>query len=170
MVSVAAGVATYCLYMQWRRSLQRERQNQKTVERPQKRERLGVNKKFLRELRQLLKIMIPGLLSKETLLLVVRALQENTDYNNLCIQLHSGILVSRTFVSIYVAKLEGRIVQTIVQKDMRQFVFELLSWLSIAIPATLINSLIRYFESRMGLAFRTRLSHRAYEQYFKVSE
>ena len=50
------------------------------------------------------------------------------------------------------------------------FVKELLKWLLIAIPATGINSMIRFMESYIGLAFRSRLAMKAYEMYFKVCQ
>ncbi|PAV89999.1 hypothetical protein WR25_24020 isoform A [Diploscapter pachys] len=80
--------------------------------------------------------------------------------------MHSLILMARTFLTIYVATLEGLIVQAIVKKDVTQFVFELSKWLFVAVPATLVNSLIRFFESYLGLAFKTRLTQYAYKQYF----
>ncbi|KAI6227315.1 Pmp-4 [Aphelenchoides fujianensis] len=43
----------------------------------------------------------------------------------------------------------------------------MLKWFAIAIPATLVNSLIRFFDSYIGLAFRQRLTRHAYAKYFK---
>ncbi|ETN82186.1 ABC transporter transmembrane region 2 [Necator americanus] len=80
--------------------------------------------------------------------------------------IHSVILVCRTFLSIYVAGLEGRIVKAIVQKDVIKFSLQLTKWILVALPATFINSMIRYFESVLGLAFRSRLTLFAYKQYF----
>ena len=59
------------------------------------------------------------------------------------LSLHTLVLVFRTFLSIYVAKLEGRMVKHIVKKDVTTFVLLLTTWFGVAIPATFINSLIR---------------------------
>lgn len=75
----------------------------------------------------------------------------------------------RTFLSIYVAALEGRIIKAIVQRDVQKFVLQMSKWLLVAVPATFINSMIRFFESYLGLAFKTRLTKFAYNEYFKVS-
>uniref|UniRef100_A0A1I7Z7B8 ATP-binding cassette sub-family D member 2 n=1 Tax=Steinernema glaseri TaxID=37863 RepID=A0A1I7Z7B8_9BILA len=110
----------------------------------------GFEAKFFTQLQYLLKIMVPGLFSKEVAIIGV----------------HSAILMCRTFLTIYVAALEGRIVKAIVQRNVEKFAFQLSKWLLVAIPATFINSMIRFFESYLGLAFRTRLVNHAYQQYF----
>ena len=43
----------------------------------------------------------------------------------------------------------------------------MLRWFAVAIPATFINSLIKFLESQLALAFRTRLVNYSYELYFK---
>ena len=111
----------------------------------------AVNREFLVRLRKLLKIMVPSLWSIEAGLL----------------SLHTLTLVARTFLSIYVATLEGRMVKYIVRKDVKTFAFMMLRWFGVAIPATFINSLIRYLECQLALAFRTRLVNYSYQLYFK---
>ncbi|XP_059490639.1 ATP-binding cassette sub-family D member 1 [Neocloeon triangulifer] len=110
-----------------------------------------VNKEFLLQLEKLLRVMVPGLWCKESGLLIV----------------HTLSLAARTFLSIYVASLEGHIVKHIVRKDAQSFMLMLLRWFAVAVPATFINSAIRYLECKLALAFRSRLVDHAYGLYFK---
>ena len=112
--------------------------------------KIAVNKQFFEQLCYILKIILPGFWTKEVAILFI----------------HSLSLISRTFLSLYVARLDGKIVKSIVQKSVNNFILSMLLWVGIAIPATFVNSLIRFLESRLALAIRTRLVNHAYKQYF----
>ncbi|XP_038047501.1 ATP-binding cassette sub-family D member 1-like [Patiria miniata] len=111
----------------------------------------AVSSELNRKLIRLIKIIMPGILTKEFGLLF----------------LHTMSLICRTFLSIYVAHLEGNMVKAIVNKNMMQFLLHILKWLLIAVPATFVNSTIRFLESTLSLAFRSRLVNHCYEMYFK---
>ncbi|XP_037091950.1 ATP-binding cassette sub-family D member 1-like isoform X2 [Pollicipes pollicipes] len=110
----------------------------------------SVNMEFASQLLRLLRIMVPGVLSRESALLL----------------LHTCTLVARTFLSVYVATLEGRMIKYIVRKDIVNFTRMILRWLCVALPATYTNSMIRYLESKLALAFRSQLVKYAYAKYF----
>lgn len=114
-----------------------------------KKAKVAVNKEFFIRLKYLVKIVLPSWKSKEALLLL----------------LHSSFLVVRTFLSLYVASLDGAIVKSIVQREGKQFLWELSKWIGIAIPATYINSMIRFLESKLALAFRSKLVEHVYRMY-----
>lgn len=111
----------------------------------------GLNVEFILQFYKLIRIMIPSIFGMEVLLLSG----------------HTFFLFLRTFLSIYVANLEGAIVKYIVRKEPRNFINQILKWFAIAIPATFINSSIKYLESRIALSLRTRLVEHSYRLYFK---
>ena len=111
----------------------------------------AVNRIFLLQLQKLIKVMVPKIWSRESFILFS----------------HTLTLVARTFLSIYVAMLEGRMVKYIVRRDVPNFSLMLLRWLLVALPATFINSMIRFLESHLAMRFRTRLVRYAYKLYFQ---
>ncbi|RLU23160.1 hypothetical protein DMN91_005438 [Ooceraea biroi] len=110
---------------------------------------VGLDRNFLRQLIMLLRIMVPRWRSREAGLLACATLT----------------LLARTFLSVYVAELEGQIVKRIVLRDVRGFGLMLARWFAIALPATFVNSVIRYLEGRLALSFRERLVKHAYKMY-----
>ncbi|KAJ7785876.1 ABC transporter transmembrane region 2-domain-containing protein, partial [Mycena metata] len=111
--------------------------------------RVAVDALFYRRLSNILKIVIPSLTSKEALLLVM----------------HSSLLVFRTVLSLYVANLDGVIVASLVRAQPKQFFLNILRWLLVAIPATWTNSWLNYIQSKLAIAYRTRLTNEVLQQY-----
>lgn len=111
----------------------------------------ALNLQFILQFIKLVRIMIPNVFCTEIGLLGG----------------HTTFLFLRTFLSIYVANLEGAIVKYIVRKEPKNFIKQLMKWFAVAIPATFINSMIKYLESKIALSFRTRLVDHSYKLYFK---
>jgi ATP-binding cassette subfamily D (ALD) long-chain fatty acid import protein len=124
-----------------------------TISVPAAKQRVAVDKEFFRQLKALFLILMPRIRSKEALILL----------------LHSVFLILRTWLSVIVAKLDGSIVRSIVSADGKGFARGLGWWFAIAIPAVYTNSMIRYLQSKLSIAFRTRLTRYAHDLYLDKS-
>lgn len=116
-----------------------------------KSDRAEVNREFFTRLRALLRILVPRVRSKEFLLLVLQTL----------------FLCGRTLTSVYVAQLDGYIVKALVSAEFEKFMWGIVYWLLIAIPATYINSMIKYLTNKISIAFRTRLVTHIHDMYME---
>ncbi|KAI3646621.1 hypothetical protein MP228_009549 [Amoeboaphelidium protococcarum] len=121
------------------------------VEKMTKKKKQSVDKQFYHKLQLLLKIIVPRWRSKEAAFIAVQGL----------------FLVLRTWLSVVVANIDGRIVKDIVSGNGKQFLVGLGYWFAIAVPATYTNSMIRYLQSKMAIAFRTRLTTYFHNLYFE---
>ncbi|KAI8854629.1 ABC transporter transmembrane region 2-domain-containing protein [Chytridium lagenaria] len=106
---------------------------------------------FFRRLVRILKIIIPGIASKEFLLL----------------NLFSGFLIARTFISVYVAELDGAIVSALVRGQGGLFLLRIAYWMAVAVPATYTNSMLTFLQNKLAIAFRTRLTDYLHNQYLE---
>ncbi|RUS12455.1 ABC transporter transmembrane region 2-domain-containing protein, partial [Endogone sp. FLAS-F59071] len=111
--------------------------------------KVGVNGEFWRQISAIFKIIIPDLKSKEVFILLM----------------HSMFLVLRTWLSVVVARLDGQIVRDLVAANGKAFLRGLGYWFAIAIPATYTNSMIRYLQSKLSIAFRSRLTRYVHDLY-----
>ena len=91
------------------------------------RKKVELNREFFKNLLRLLKICIPGWRSKEFRLIIS----------------HSIFLVLRTMISLYVAELDGRLVSSLIRGKGSEFLKGLVWWMTVAIPATFTNSMVR---------------------------
>ena len=115
----------------------------------QRNKKPAVDASFMRKLAFLLKIVIPGWHSKEMGMLTM----------------HSFFLILRTYLSVVVARIDGLIVKHLVAGNAKEFVKGLGYWFAIAVPATYTNSMIRYLQSKLAIAFRTRLTRHVHDLY-----
>lgn len=117
--------------------------------------RVEVDRVFFRRLLKLLKIVLPGgIKCKEFWLLAT----------------HSGFLVLRSLLSLYVATLDGRLVSYLVKGKGKEFLLGLIWWMLVAIPATFTNSMLQYLQGTLALRYRTRLTNHILKQYLPDSE
>ncbi|KAI2472600.1 ABC transporter transmembrane region 2-domain-containing protein [Annulohypoxylon bovei var. microspora] len=109
----------------------------------------GLNLAFLHQFLSLMSIMIPRWTSKEAGLLVS----------------HSAFLMLRTYLSLVVARLDGEIVRDLVAGNGRLFLWGILKWCGLGGFASYTNSMIKFLESKVSIAFRTRLTRYIHDLY-----
>jgi ATP-binding cassette, subfamily D (ALD), peroxisomal long-chain fatty acid import protein len=93
--------------------------------------------------------MVPRWSSKETALLLS----------------HGLFLILRTYLSLVVARLDGAIVRDLVAGQGRSFMLGLLRWLSVGTLASYTNAMIKFLQSKISIAFRTRLTRYIHDLY-----
>ncbi|KXJ91393.1 ABC transporter transmembrane region 2-domain-containing protein [Microdochium bolleyi] len=109
----------------------------------------GLNLAFLHQFLSLMSIMIPRWTSKEAGLLVS----------------HGAFLMLRTYLSLVVARLDGEIVRDLVAGNGKLFLWGILKWCGLGGFASYTNSMIKFLESKVSIAFRTRLTRYIHDLY-----
>lgn len=128
----------------------------------------NLDRTFLRQLRAVLRIALPGWRTPEAALLSA----------------HSFFLVFRTVLSIAVARLDGRIVRDLVNADGKGFLKGLGLWFALAVPSTYTNTMVRiahfdslvcvlnvlswqihYLQATLALRLRSRLARYTHDLY-----
>lgn len=116
--------------------------------------RVAVDGVFARRLLRLLAVIMPGgIRSKEFWLLCT----------------HTGFLVLRTVLSLYVATLDGALVSHLVKGRGREFLLGIVWWMVVAVPATFTNSMLQYLQGTLALRYRTRLTDAILKRYLPDS-
>ncbi len=109
----------------------------------------GLNLAFLHQFLSLLSIMIPRWKSKETGLLIS----------------HGVFLLLRTYLSLVIARLDGEIVRDLVAGNGKGFTLGILKWCGIGGVASYTNAMIKFMQSKVSIAFRTRLTRYIHDLY-----
>ncbi|BCS18806.1 putative peroxisomal ABC transporter (PXA1) [Aspergillus puulaauensis] len=109
----------------------------------------GLNLAFLHQFLSLGSIMVPRWGSKETGLLMS----------------HGVFLLLRTYLSLLIARLDGEIVRDLVAGKGRAFTWGILKWCGIGTLASYTNAMIKFLQSKVSIAFRTRLTRYIHDLY-----
>ncbi|KAL4928537.1 ABC transporter transmembrane region 2-domain-containing protein [Aspergillus undulatus] len=109
----------------------------------------GLNLAFLHQFLSLGSIMVPRWSSKETGLLMS----------------HGVFLLLRTYLSLLIARLDGEIVRDLVAGKGRAFTWGILKWCGIGTLASYTNAMIKFLQSKVSIAFRTRLTRYIHDLY-----
>ncbi|ORY95546.1 ABC transporter transmembrane region 2-domain-containing protein [Syncephalastrum racemosum] len=148
----------YCLFKakrhyQQQYSPQQQQPSTSSHQRNQKRSKhakVGVNAHFIKQMKQLLPICIPGLFTKEAGLLGALA----------------TVLIARTWLDIWFSGFNGSVVKAIVSRNRDVFIakaiieFGLMMW-----PMSIVNNSLKLTISALALSFRERLTQFAHNQY-----
>lgn len=113
----------------------------------------GLNLAFLHQFLSLLSIMIPRWTSKEMGLLLS----------------HGVFLMLRTYLSLVVARLDGEIVRDLVAGNGKSFIWGIIKWCGIGSFASYTNAMIKFLQSKVSIAFRTRLTRYIHDLYLNDS-
>ncbi|KAL5615444.1 hypothetical protein BROUX41_005489 [Berkeleyomyces rouxiae] len=116
---------------------------------PGEQTKAGLNLAFLHQFLSLMSIMIPRWNSKEAGILLS----------------HSAFLMLRTYMSLVVARLDGEIVRDLVTGNGKLFLWGIVKWCGIGSVASYTNATIKYLESKVSIAFRTRLTRYIHDLY-----
>lgn len=109
----------------------------------------GLNIAFLHQFLSLMSIMVPRWRSKESGLLAT----------------HAIFLLARTYLSLVVARLDGEIVRDLVAGKGKAFLLGICKWLAIGSVSSYTNSMIKFLQSKISIAFRTRLTRYIHDLY-----
>eukprot|EP00835_Amoeboradix_gromovi_P005667 NODE_557_length_6694_cov_0.358302.p1 type:complete len:450 gc:universal NODE_557_length_6694_cov_0.358302:4402-3053(-) len=99
---------------------------------------------------------------KQLLSLLKVSLQNQDIYT---LGLHSVFLVLRTWLSLVITKLDGRIVKSLVKGRVNEFLKSLFIWCALAVPCSYTNSKIKYLQSRLSMGMRLNLTNYALKLY-----
>ncbi|KAG8533872.1 uncharacterized protein KY384_001613 [Bacidia gigantensis] len=109
----------------------------------------GLNIAFIHQFLSLLSIMIPHWNSKESGLLLSQGM----------------FLLLRTYLSLVVTRLDGEIVRDLVAGNGKAFCWGIMKWCGIGGIASYTNAAIKFLQSKVAIAFRTRLTRYIHDLY-----
>ncbi|KYQ92710.1 ABC transporter D family protein [Tieghemostelium lacteum] len=118
---------------------------------PQKRNVTRVDGVFFRRLGKIIRIVIPSLKSKEFMSLMYL----------------TALLLARTMLSVTIAEIAGKNAQNLVARKWKEMREGVLKFALVSIPASFVNSSLKYETDMLALRFRKRLSEHVHREYLE---
>lgn len=116
---------------------------------PPPRKTAAVDALFLNRLTFILKIVVPNLTSKEATLLYIQSL----------------MLVSRSFISLRIARKGGDGLRAVMERSWKKFFLVLGDFFVSGVCASVVNSSLKYLTNEITVSFRERLTERVHREY-----
>lgn len=113
--------------------------------------RVAVDRIFFRRLAKIMRILIPSYTCVE-----FRYFMSLT-----------VLLLLRSGLSVYITSILGRNAQALVRRDWPLLKSGISTFAVVTVPASAINSLLKYFTAMLSLSFRRRLSEHVHAQYLE---
>jgi len=155
LVPLAVGGATM-LYRSYKKKKQVNEMNLNTMEKAfrdaqkeKKKKNIKVDQVFFERLMKIFKIIMPSVQSKEFMYFVILTV----------------LLLLRTYLSVEIAEMLGTNAQYLVSRKYQDLLNGVLKFAAITIPASAVNSGLKYCTSMLSLRFRVKLSKYVHEKY-----
>ncbi|XP_041475293.1 ATP-binding cassette sub-family D member 3-like isoform X1 [Lytechinus variegatus] len=116
-----------------------------------KKDRAAVDAQFFRRLFRILRLIVPGLWSKEAGYLGLVALS----------------LIARTYCDVWMIQNGTAIESSIIGRDVNLFKKHLFSFMTAMPVISLVNNLLKYGLNELKLRFRTQLTRHLYSKYLR---
>ncbi|KAI9183096.1 hypothetical protein H9P43_004013 [Blastocladiella emersonii ATCC 22665] len=112
--------------------------------------RVGVNARFIAQMKRLLPILVPSPVSREAGLLAALA----------------AVLFARTWLDVWFSSLNSSVVHSIVSRNKRGFIGKaIIEFGTVMWVLSFVNNSLKLCISNLSLAFRKRLTRYAHDQY-----
>ena len=105
---------------------------------------------FVKRLAFILRIVVPSITSKEAMLLAIQ----------------STMLVTRSFISLRIAKKGGDGLQAVMERSWKVFLRAGRLFVS-GVSASVVNSALKYLTNSITVSFRERLTERVHREYLR---
>lgn len=109
----------------------------------------GVDATFVKRMAFILRIVVPSITSKEAMLLAIQSL----------------MLISRSFISLRIARKGGDGLQAVMERSWKKFFLVLGDFFVSGVAASVVNSALKYLTNSITVAFRQRLTTYVHLRY-----